>query len=601
MIKIDETRIRPRIFPLLLVPLGLLVYLKALQAPFVYDDRMYITDNPAIRSLGGFAELSGTRYIGFLSFAVNYALSGLTAFDFHLTNIVIHIVNAVLVYLLVEAIFRTPAMRGRGGVVEADAGAAAAAFVSLLFLTHPVQTQAVSYVSQRFTSLAALFYLGSILLYLRGRLLFEAGAQRRAWLACGVSLAAALAAMKTKEISFTLPFAAAMVEFLFFPGRREGTAGPRPRLMLLPHFALLPVIPLTLLAGGSAGGDVAVELRRLQLTEAATLSRGLYLLTELSVVVTYLRLLFFPVNQHIDYDYPISRSLLEPATLASLLLLSALAASALLALLRSRRGKAGPPALLYAFGVFWFFLTLAVESSVVPIQDVIFEHRVYLPSVGAVAAFAGVLLGAHRLLRFRGLLLKTAAPVFLVATAVVLAVPLSAATWKRNTLWCDEVALISDAIGKSPGKARLYYARGLAFLDRGMAEAALSDFDRAAALGLDAADLYNNRAIARAGVGEIEGALDDFSRAVERDPGLARARFNRALTLARLGRGGEALAELARYIRLTDPATARASLTAREVRRDVSALAAECSAVDKEGCAELTALLGAGGVGGGRP
>lgn len=96
-----------RYLPLLLIPLGFLLYSNVLGAPFVYDDEGYIVANLQITSLGNFLDFSGTRYVGFLSFALNYAVGGLVPFDFHLTNIARHIANALLVHALVSTVFRT--------------------------------------------------------------------------------------------------------------------------------------------------------------------------------------------------------------------------------------------------------------------------------------------------------------------------------------------------------------------------------------------------------------------------------------------------------------------------------------------------------------
>ena len=109
--------------------------------------------------------------------------------------------------------------------------------------------------------------------------------------------------------------------------------------------------------------------------ETSSLSRTDYLLTQFNVITTYIRLLFFPVNQNLDYDYPISRTLFEFPTLLSFLFLTSVVAFGGWMFKKSR---------LISFGIFWFFITLSVESSIIPIRDVIFEHRVYLPSVGFV-------------------------------------------------------------------------------------------------------------------------------------------------------------------------------------------------------------------------
>ena len=106
-----------------------------------------------------------------------------------------------------------------------------------------------------------------------------------------------------------------------------------------------------------------------------------YLLTQFRVMVTYIRLLFIPIHQNLDYDYPIAKSLLELPILASLIFLGSILTIAVRVFSKYR---------LISFGIFWFFLTLLPESSIIPIKDVIYEHRLYLPMVGFSIFFSGV-------------------------------------------------------------------------------------------------------------------------------------------------------------------------------------------------------------------
>jgi hypothetical protein len=153
------------------------------------------------------------------------------------------------------------------------------------------------------------------------------------------------------------------------------------------------IVPLDILGTAAAPGDLLGDIDRT--TRLLTpVSRYESLLAQFRVLMTYLRLLFLPVGQNLDFDYAISRSLLEPATLASFLFLAGLLGGALMLLWRSRQGD--PVLRLAAFGILWFFLALSVESSVIPIADVIFEHRMYLPRQGSCfLAAAGALLVEH--------------------------------------------------------------------------------------------------------------------------------------------------------------------------------------------------------------
>ncbi len=214
---------KKRALPLLLIILfGVLAYANTMSAPFQWDEQALIVDNPYITEpdyflqpseAGDFSPTLNRRYLGFLSFALNYHIHGFHVTGYHVVNLTIHLVCAVLVYSLVLLMLRTPFMEGSrlGGRT-----AYTALFASLVFIAHPVQTEAVTYVFQRLASLTALFYLLALVTYIRSRL--SAGT-KAAWGLYAISLASTLLAMKTKEHAFTLPVVLVLLEFLFFRGR----------------------------------------------------------------------------------------------------------------------------------------------------------------------------------------------------------------------------------------------------------------------------------------------------------------------------------------------------------------------------------------------
>jgi len=123
-----------------------------------------------------------------------------------------------------------------------------------------------------------------------------------------------------------------------------------------------------------------------------TMARAEYLITQIRVIVTYLRLLVFPMNQNLDYDYPLFDSFFAPQVVLAFLLLTMVIGTGVYLLYRDRHAPGAGR--LTAFGIFWFFMTLSVESSIIPIADVIFEHRLYLPSVGFFIAITSALFWA---------------------------------------------------------------------------------------------------------------------------------------------------------------------------------------------------------------
>ncbi len=453
-----------RTFPLLIILLvGVLCYSNTLNSPFQLDEKYYIEKNPLVKDLSYYVDPSmaeglkwrgtlKTRYMAFLSFALNYKLHGFDVTGYHAVNLSIHILNSSLVYFLVLLAFRTPFLRGSP---LAGRSTPVALFAALLFVSHPLQTEAVTYVYQRLASLAAFFCLLSLVAYARSRL--SQGRARRYALYL-VSVGSAVLAMKTKENAFTLPVMIMLFEFLFFKGPVKGRV-----LRLLPLMLTLLIIPLSLT--GAAGIS----------SSGATLPRGNiaatrweYLLTQFTAVATYLRLLFLPVNQNLDYDYPLYGSFLQPRVFLSFLLVLSVIGAGFYLLYRSR--DKAPELRLISFGVFWFFVALSVESSIIPLLTLMNEYRVYLPSAGAFVAFSvGVFLLASKIPRSRT---RSAVFVFLFLIPVVLA----GASYARNRVWQSEVGMWEDVVGKSPGSARGHQNLGNAYESSGRFEEAIEHY-----------------------------------------------------------------------------------------------------------------------------
>jgi hypothetical protein len=365
-----------------IIILGAIVYSNTLNASWHFDDSVVITENWGLRDLRGSFNsiISANRSVGFFTFALNYHFNKLNVTGYHVVNIFIHIVNALFVYSLVMLTLKTPAMVKSRLANHARFLALAS---GLIFVSHPIQTQAVTYIAQRFASLATLFYLLSLLLFVKARLTFLQGKSFFSPLHCTcylLSLFSAYLAMHTKEITFTLPVIIVLYEFCFIDPSLNAWRKRIP--YLLPFILMLAIIPsnaLKLSGVDKPIGDIIGEIRE-QVQETPLISRGDYLLTQFNVIVTYIRLLFLPMNQNLDYDYPIARKLFQFPTFLSFMFLLALFIVAIYLFFKKRR--------LISFAILWFFITLSVESSIIPIRDVIFEHRVYLPSVGFVMIMA---------------------------------------------------------------------------------------------------------------------------------------------------------------------------------------------------------------------
>ncbi len=191
--------------------------------------------------------------------------------------------------------------------------------------------------------------------------------------------------------------------------------------------------------------------------------------------MTYLRLLFFPVNQNLAYDYPVYDSLLDPPVFFSFLLLSSLVSLALYLFFRSTGSNGARP---ISFGILWFFLALSVESSIIPIQDVINEHRLCLPSIGFFLARSTLTLTGLEWLRKRG-----GNPAWILAGFACAIVLLSTATYEKKG---DQEAAIRSyqiALRLQPNYPEVHYNLGTLYAREGHHEKAIEEYQKTLQFG----------------------------------------------------------------------------------------------------------------------
>lgn len=503
---------------LVIIAAILAVYFQTLHYPFVFDDHYYIVDEARVKSLSGFWPPSGTRYFGFLTFALNHHFGGLDTFGYHIVNTAIHAANSLLIFALVLLVFRTPFMEEAQKLEKVrGVGFAVALSSALIFAVHPVNTQAVTYITQRFASIATFFYLLSAVAYIRARLY---GIGFRSIFFLAVSVLAAVCAMKTKEISFTLPFMIALTEIAFFTGPL------RKRLFwLLPIALTIFVIPLSKI-DGTPPPAIAEE--------AST--RAEYLFTEFRVIVTYLRLLVLPVEQALDYDYRSYTSFFAAPVIASFLFLASIFGAGVYLITRKSLLR------LCGFGIIWFFLTISIESSVIPLlRDFIFEHRVYLPGIGAFIAFSTIVFSS--IARSR---VSFAVPA--IAVIAILSAPLAYGAFQRNLVWKTQISVWEDSVAKHPKKARSRYNLGSLYAEEGRMIEAKREFEKAISIRPGFSKPHNNLGNIYYSEGRFAEAAREYRLAAEQDQANVEALYNLGNVYMVLGRRGEAIAAFMKFI-----------------------------------------------------
>ncbi|HPP12948.1 MAG TPA: tetratricopeptide repeat protein, partial [bacterium] len=349
-------------------------------------------------------------------------------------------------------------------------------------------------------------------------------AGRKKWLAYSAALLCSLAAVFSKENSFTLPLALLLMDLLLLPREKS-----LPELKFFwPFVAISFLVPLNLwLGSGSKKLSAVVRLAE----PSGQISALHYFYTQARVMITYWRLLLIPLRQNIDYDYPIYSSFLHPEVLSGFLCVIVVA---LIGVLFLRKGKR-----LASFLIFFYFTALLVESSFLPIQDVIFEHRLYLPMFSYSLGIALVWGWA-----------RSRSPAFLSVLALSLLLgSLGFLTWQRNQVWQSNISLWTDAVTKSPLKARPHNSLGQALLAEGRYKEALIELKKTLAISPRYMNALLGCARIYRALGEEKKALEFYEKARRVNAEHPELEYDLAVIASEMGREEDALAILGRLVK----------------------------------------------------
>ena len=452
-----------------------LIYIPGLNGPFVFDDRANLIEQPQIRitelsleNLSRAAQSSGSgplgRPIAMASFAVNYYFAGLNTFAYKTTNLAIHLMSGLLIYLLtVRLLAHVPHLQNHTqAFLTQDRRRWLGMAVAAIWLCHPLNVTSVLYIVQRMNSLASLFLLAGLLTYAIGREQIRDGRRLGLLTVFGAVPVFTLLAMHSKENGALLPVLVILVEVFFFrfvaaPGLSRPFkwlwwivfAGP-----VLAGLAMIGLRPRVFLNLDGYG------LRDFTLGER--------LLTEGRVLWFYLRLIVLPDIRDMGLyhdDIATSRGLLDPmSTLPALLGIAGLIAGAIL--LRKQQP-------LLAFGILWFFAAHSMESTFIPLE-LAHDHRNYLPMWGILLIAVWYLARPYPRFSDR--------PTLRYGVIALVLVMMSFATYARANFWKDEWSLVNHDVLNHPRSARAHISLGIAQHERGLHDQAQQSFIRAANL-----------------------------------------------------------------------------------------------------------------------
>jgi protein O-mannosyl-transferase len=502
-----------RLLTAILVAAVLLVYANSLFNGFVWDDNQIIVNNPVNRDFGNLRQLlfgadvvyaddvaDYYRPLNRLTYMVEYRLYGLNPVGYHLVNVLIHAANVVLLFMLGRRLF--------GETLPAWAAA-------LIFAVHPLNTEAINFISGRNNALATLFVLATVLLYQRG---CEKNSRHLFILAGAAMFCGALC----KEIALmVLPF------LLLAP-----VAGDKPTRLNLRQ-RLLTLLPC------AAGAALYLGLRTAALSAAvvpAGVHAGLWQRLSINIyaVPKYLSLVLFPAalqNYHfVPADFREQWSLLLPAWLA--------VAFVTVLVLKIRTAP-------LLFAALWLLVNYIPISHVVPITSApIAERYFYLPGIGIWLLFGCLVQwAATRLPVQRGAFVAVAA----------LALLLALITWQRNSDWQSDFTLFSSLVRVDPASVPGHYNLGGVYREQGNLLQAEQEWLKTIEIEPGHAKALNQLGSVALTMDRLAEAASYYSQALQRDPANAESHYNLALVLVRLQRNTEALGHLEQFLKHVPP------------------------------------------------
>jgi tetratricopeptide (TPR) repeat protein len=510
-----------------IVAAGLAVFANSFSVPFIFDDPLSIVDNPSIRQLWppGSAlsppcdnRTVTSRPLLNFSLAINYRLGGLEVWGYHAANVAIHLINGLLLLGILRRTFQSPVLRERFG--EAAWGLALA--IAAIWTIHPLQTEAVTYVIQRAESLAGLFYLLTLYSVIRG-----SQSSRRAWWYV-FAVGACFLGVGCKEIVSTAPIVVLLYDRTFLEDSFRKVL--RRRWGLYAGFCVCWGFQLLLLA--RTGVTTLTE-------EVGSIGMWAYARSQPGVILHYLWLSFWPHPLCLDYEWPVASTV--GAILPAMLVVGGLAAATVWGLTRGRG---------WAFLGVWFFLILSPTSSIMPLPQLAFEHRMYLPLAAVLAlAVAGGYLAVQRVVS-RGWISRragVAGGMSLVATAAVV---LGFLTVHRNQVYHSKRSIWEDTIAKSPHNSRAHSNLGVVLTVEGEIQESIEHFRTAIRCDPKHMIAYNNLGLALTHADRWLEAIEQYHRAIDLKPNYAEAHMNLGLALEHVGRLEESVKEHQEAIRL---------------------------------------------------
>jgi len=502
-------------------------YSNSLKAPFIFDDEAKIIDNPDIKKIenietklvyhyGGEFEYvdrnDPSRPVVYLTFTLNYFFGKLNTFGYHLFNVILHIFNSILIFLLLKKIFYY--------VFKEDTN-----FFPLLgalfFAVSPINTEVVTYIFHRSESLAVLFYLLSLLLFIKT---FEN--RKYAYV---LSLICFILALFSKESAATLPAIALLFDYIFLSEFKLEQLSKRKYYHIAYWVILVGYLLFRQFYLGGLGDRETDPYTRW--------SNYTYFIVQPYVVLRYLQMLIAPVGLCIDHWIIPAKTILQPKILLSFLVIIGI----LVQTFKTYKKKTGISKIVL-FSCLWFFISLSPTSSILPIKDAMADRRVYLPGIGFFMALALMYYWLATKIKDRRWILYGIIGVHILLLGIL--------TYNRNRLYSNPVLMWRSAVSEYPNNARAHINLGNVYKDDKEYNAALQEYQTAVKLDPDNSRGHDNLGNMYAVLGAYDKATPEFEKAISINPYYAATYSNLGSVYNRLKQYDKAFEEYSRAIQL---------------------------------------------------
>ncbi|MFC1645917.1 tetratricopeptide repeat protein [Candidatus Omnitrophota bacterium] len=479
----------------LIIILGFAIYANSLDGQFIWDDVHLVRDNLNIRSPSNILKIFTTnvtpsmrqsfsfyRPLMIFTYALDYYFWKLNVRGYHLTNTILHILAALGLYWLISIIFKDNFL---------------SLLASLLFVAHPIHTEAVTYISGRADPLAAIFIILCCVFYIKQLENRSIGNYVLMIISC-------LLALFSKENSLILPMLLLIYHYSF-----KKKFALREFLSIIVITLVFAVVRFTFLK--LIVGSIVSETSLLQ--RAA----GFFV-----AIVSYNRLMVLPFNLHMEYVLRLF-AFSVPKVIGGIILLISLLIYAI---------KARNKNTLMSFSILWFFIALFPVSNLYPINAYMAERWLYLPSIGFFLIVAKALTSLFRIRRFRVVSLM-----FIISLLSFY----SLLTVKQNEYWQEPISFFERTLRYVKNSPRLYYNLGCLYQDTGEHKEAIALYNKAIQINPKHAETYHNLGSVYGDIGKHEEAIVFYKKTLQIDPEYAQAYNNLGIAYNNTGKYEEAI------------------------------------------------------------